>query len=158
MVHVPEKLLPGRAVRFTRNGMTGTLVALRDGRAEVATDLGRILVDRAELSAAPAGAHARHAWTDHARVDIAVHYDGDALDEELDLHQRTVAEVEPLLSQFISRALLRGLRRIRIIHGKGSGKLRAEVQRILKGHPSVSRREFAPAREGSFGATIAWLR
>ena len=46
----------------------------------------------------------------------------------------------------------------RIIHGKGIGTLRETVHAILKKDPGVERFELAGQGEGSWGATIAWLR
>ena len=46
---------------------------------------------------------------------------------------------------------------VRLIHGKGTGKLRREVRRYLGTHPLVSSHEIAPLNEGGEGATIAHL-
>ena len=154
MICAPDDLAPGRTVRFIRNGVTGTLVALRGGRAEIETATGRILVNRDEITGASDHNSTR---ARRGQVEVSMHYDEDVLDNELDLHHCVVADVEPALLQFISQALVRGFDRIRIIHGKGSGKLRTEVQRCLKGCSTVSRFEYAQTREGSYGATVAWL-
>jgi DNA mismatch repair protein MutS2 len=42
---------------------------------------------------------------------------------------------------------------VRIIHGKGTGVLRAAVHQWLKKHPSVRSFELAPSSEGGIGAT-----
>jgi dsDNA-specific endonuclease/ATPase MutS2 len=45
-----------------------------------------------------------------------------------------------------------------LIHGRGKGVQRANVQRLLAGHPRVERFADAPHERGGWGATIAWLR
>jgi DNA mismatch repair protein MutS2 len=51
-----------------------------------------------------------------------------------------------------------GPERVRVIHGKGTGALRAAVREELDRHPLVERHETAGPGEGGDGATIAWLR
>jgi DNA mismatch repair protein MutS2 len=51
-----------------------------------------------------------------------------------------------------------GIGRVRIIHGKGSGKQRRRVQAILDRHPLVERWESAPTEAGGWGATLARLK
>lgn len=77
---------------------------------------------------------------------------------ELDLHGRTVAEAEPMLMRFLDSALLRGLKRFRVIHGKGSGRLSRAVRRILAAQPAVATYYFADVWSGSYGATEVVLK
>jgi DNA mismatch repair protein MutS2 len=44
---------------------------------------------------------------------------------------------------------------VRIIHGKGTGKLRQEVRAALKGHPQVATFEMGLESEGGDGVTVA---
>ena len=50
-----------------------------------------------------------------------------------------------------------GLPFVRIIHGKGTGKLRQEVRAALKDHPQVDSFEEGGAKEGGEGVTVAKL-
>jgi DNA mismatch repair protein MutS2 len=65
----------------------------------------------------------------------------------------TVEEALHVLDKFMDDALLAGHKRVRIIHGKGTGVLRAAVHQWLKKHPSVRSFELAPSSEGGIGAT-----
>ena len=73
--------------------------------------------------------------------------------EELDLHRHTVDEAMPRLDEFLHSAFQAGLRRVWVIHGKGTGVLRREVSRYLSGHSLV--KSFCPADgfHGGVGAT-----
>lgn len=51
-----------------------------------------------------------------------------------------------------------GLESVRIVHGRGTGALRATVREELDRHPLVARSELAGPDEGGDGATIATLR
>lgn len=78
--------------------------------------------------------------------------------DELDLHTFRPSEVGELVPDYIELALEKGYERVRIIHGKGIGTLRESVHALLKKDPHVERFELAGQCEGSWGATIAWLR
>jgi DNA mismatch repair protein MutS2 len=46
------------------------------------------------------------------------------------------------------------LQRVRIIHGKGSGRLRAAVHQLLTSHPQVKAYMPCNPQEGGWGATL----
>jgi DNA-nicking Smr family endonuclease len=72
---------------------------------------------------------------------------------ELDLHARTVEEAIPLVEEFLHDAYARGWHRVRIIHGKGTGTLRLEVDRYLSHSSLVARHSPADRFHGGSGAT-----
>jgi dsDNA-specific endonuclease/ATPase MutS2 len=77
---------------------------------------------------------------------------------ELDLHTFRPSEVGELVPDYLELCHEKGLRRVRIIHGKGIGTLRETVHAILKRESRVARYEMAGSGEGGWGATIAWLK
>ena len=46
---------------------------------------------------------------------------------------------------------------MRIIHGRGTGKLRQAVRQALSGHPQVKSFELGGEKEGGDGVTVAKL-
>jgi DNA mismatch repair protein MutS2 len=72
---------------------------------------------------------------------------------ELDLHARTVEEAIPMVENFLNEAYQRGLLRVRIIHGKGTGTLKLEVDRFLARNSLVVFRRPADRFHGGGGAT-----
>ncbi|HEX5370432.1 MAG TPA: Smr/MutS family protein [Dehalococcoidia bacterium] len=44
--------------------------------------------------------------------------------------------------------------RLRVVHGKGTGKMRNAVRQMLTRHPLVKGFDFAPPREGGEGVTV----
>lgn len=77
---------------------------------------------------------------------------------ELDLHTFRPSDLGDLLPDYIEACLEKDIRRLRIIHGKGIGTLRETVHAILRRDPRVERFQLADQAEGSWGATIAWLK
>jgi DNA mismatch repair protein MutS2 len=77
---------------------------------------------------------------------------------ELDLRGMTGEEAIPLIDKFIDTAVLAGLHRIDIIHGKGTGALRKKVSEFLAGHSRVKTFRLGEWNEGGSGATVVELR
>jgi DNA-nicking Smr family endonuclease len=86
------------------------------------------------------------------------------IQDHLDLHGLRVDEARELLGQFLREALKRGLRCVRVVHGKGLGS--KDRQPVLKGKTRVwlAQRDeviaFCQARpaEGGSGALVVLLR
>lgn len=77
---------------------------------------------------------------------------------EIDLRGNTVDEALHELSLFIDKCVLLNLHEIRIIHGKGTGALRAAVQDYLRHHPNIADYRLGVYGEGENGVTIAHLK
>ncbi|MCA9688991.1 MAG: Smr/MutS family protein [Myxococcales bacterium] len=81
-----------------------------------------------------------------------------AIDGELDLHNFSPKEVAPLVREYIEVCRERGIRDLRIVHGKGKGVLRRTVHALLDKHEAVESYRLGGQGEGSWGATIVRLR
>lgn len=77
---------------------------------------------------------------------------------ECDLRGMTVEEALMDLDSFIDNAVLSNLHQITIIHGKGTGALRAAVQQHLKQHKNIRTFRLGVFGEGEAGVTIAELK
>ncbi|MCF8023954.1 MAG: Smr/MutS family protein [Desulfobacteraceae bacterium] len=76
---------------------------------------------------------------------------------ELDLHTFKPSEVEALLEDYFEACLKKGIHSVRIIHGKGTGKLKKKVHAVLSRNRMVQSFSQAPESAGGWGATRAWL-
>jgi len=74
---------------------------------------------------------------------------------ELNLRGQKAEDALSMLEDYLDRAFLAGMPFVRIIHGKGTGKLRQEVRAALKGHPHVKSFEEGGENEGGAGVTVA---
>jgi dsDNA-specific endonuclease/ATPase MutS2 len=89
--------------------------------------------------------------------------DGDAVTEvpltdELDLHHFQPREVADLVTEYLRAAHAAGMRRVRVIHGKGTGALRRTVHAALDRHPLVAGYRLGDQASGTWGATLVDLR
>ena len=73
---------------------------------------------------------------------------------ELDLRGQRAEDALDMLEGYLEKAYMSGLPFVRIIHGKGTGKLRQEVRAALKGHPQVASFEEGGPKEGGEGVTV----
>lgn len=76
---------------------------------------------------------------------------------EVNLRGRLVEDGLAELERYLERAFGAGLPFVRIIHGKGTGRMRDAVRAALKDNPYVSSYEEAGDNEGGSGVTIAKL-
>jgi dsDNA-specific endonuclease/ATPase MutS2 len=74
-----------------------------------------------------------------------------------DLHSIPPREVRAVVEEYLREAHGRGLRRVRIIHGKGVGVQREVVRSVLARTPFVEHFADAPPEAGGWGATVARL-
>lgn len=77
---------------------------------------------------------------------------------ELDLRGMAADEAILEVDRFIDGCVLSGVETVRIIHGKGTGVLRAAIQRHLKGHRNVKSFRLGVYGEGESGVTVAELK
>ncbi len=77
---------------------------------------------------------------------------------ELDIRGYTVDEGLYELDAFIDRALMSGNKVVTIIHGKGTGALKAAVRNRLRKHPSVLSSRKGVYGEGEDGVTVVELK
>ncbi len=79
------------------------------------------------------------------------------IDGVLDLHLFRPNEVKDLVPAYLEECRKKGIRHVRIIHGKGTGALRETVHAVLKRTPGVVSFRLAPGDRGGWGATVVEL-
>lgn len=77
---------------------------------------------------------------------------------ELDIRGKMGDEGVLEMERFIDSAIMAGLSQIVIIHGKGTGALRAAVQQALKRNPAVKSFRAGEYGEGEAGVTVVELK
>jgi DNA mismatch repair protein MutS2 len=77
---------------------------------------------------------------------------------ELMVIGKTVDQAIDEAEKFLDGALLADSRRLRIVHGHGTGRLREALTKFFRDHPLVATVSPAPDNEGGSGATIVELK
>jgi hypothetical protein len=78
--------------------------------------------------------------------------------DSIDLHYFPPSDVGEIVDAYLEAAAERGLREVRIIHGRGRGVQRHRVRIHLERSPHVESFADAPGDRGGWGATLARLR
>ena len=76
---------------------------------------------------------------------------------ELDLRGMRAEDALESLDRYLENAYLAGLPFVRIIHGKGTGRLRQVIREALRQSPHVKRHEAGMDSEGGDGVTVAHM-
>ena len=150
----PSAVKPGDAVRVLSVGREATVLKPPDARGEVLVQAGamRMSVKLADLRSVqkkperPRPAAVRRTLAEPERSFLS-----------LDLRGRMVDEATVEIDRFIDDAELAGVKEITLIHGKGTGALRAGVQAYLRTHPQVKSFRIGAYGEGDAGVTVVTL-
>ena len=81
-----------------------------------------------------------------------------SVQDSVDLHGMTRAQAAAIVAAFLNQCLARGLRCVRIVHGKGLGILKAKLGKWLPQRDEVLAYCQAPANEGGSGALLVLLK
>ena len=77
---------------------------------------------------------------------------------DVDLRGLRVDESLSRLEHALDQAMLAGLKRLRVIHGKGTGALRRAVEEYCRKHGAIGETQVAEQWEGGTGVTVITLK
>ena len=77
---------------------------------------------------------------------------------EINVIGMTVEEANFVIDKFLDDSVLANLETVRIVHGKGTGKLRKGIHEFLKTNPHVKSFRLGNFGEGEMGVTVVTLR
>lgn len=156
----PADIGPGDEVKvYSLGGQKGHVVELT-GSGEALVQLGilkmKVSLSDLELVAGKKPAvDARQAKTAAA---IVKRTRDDHVPLELDLRGMTLDEALIAADRFLDEAFLSNLGQVYLIHGKGTGTLRAGIQDFLRKHKHVKSFRLGAYGEGGAGVTVAELK
>jgi len=77
---------------------------------------------------------------------------------EIDVRGMLVDEATQVVDKYLDDVYLSGLKQVMIIHGKGTGALRAAITTMLKRHPHIEAHRPGKYGEGEMGVTIVTVK
>lgn len=80
------------------------------------------------------------------------------IEDFLDLHLFSPKEVRLLIDEYLFQCQEKGFRQVRLIHGRGRGRLRQMVRDYLAKDPRVLELRDASHEAGGWGATVVYLK
>jgi DNA mismatch repair protein MutS2 len=143
-----RRLGQGAAVRLRSGSAAGRIETIEGDRAWVVSGGMRLQIPLSDLVAAP---------EPRAKGRVAAPEPPPA-EAEINVIGRTVEEAAGEVDRAIDRCLSAGAESLRIVHGHGTGRLRAGLRDLLRSHPAVARLRPGGPDEGGNGATVVTLK
>lgn len=149
----PKSVFPGQSVKVLSLDKTGTVLTKPNKNGEVSVQLGiikmNVRLDDIRLVKDESS----------EKTGMKVEYNPAAtVGLELDIRGQLVDEAKPLVDKYLYSAKQQGLTEVNIIHGKGTGALRAGIQEYLKHHSLVKSFRNGNYGEGDYGVTVVTIR
>lgn len=133
-------------VRLDMNGVS-LWAERRDLREAAASGAGKAAPGRAPSAGAPSTSRAAPAGAQEETASL-----------RLDVRGQRAPDAIAATERFLDKALRAGFSELEIVHGRGTGALRRELQDFLRAHPAVASATLAPEDRGGDGMTIVVLR
>lgn len=154
LIAPPKNLKVGESVKIMNLGTKGRVIAGPDEKGEVTVQAG-ILKLKAHISQIKRDQEAqKKASGMRTDVDMKTR----AVKPECDLRGMPLDEAIESTDKFLDDAVLSSLGEVWIIHGKGTGTLRAGIQTHLRGHAHVKAFRAGKYGEGEDGVTVVTLK
>ena len=138
----------GDLVSVAGSSIRGTLVRLDEKKAVIQAGVTKMEVPSKRIILDPVGAASQQK---SIQVKVAAPI---GVSSSMMVRGMTVDEAIPLLEQYLDRAYRAGYGEVTIIHGRGEGILRREVQELCKRTPYVVEQRLGEQGEGGYGVTI----
>ncbi len=159
-----QSLRLGERVTVSTLNAEGVVTALGESDAEVQigtirmrarlSDLVRRVSEQSSSTQKAEGSKQKVEGSGRANVTVASKSPG----MEVDLRGLMAEDALDKMERYLEQAFLSGLPFVRIIHGKGTGRLRQAVREALRGHEYVSKFEEGGSTEGGEGVTVALMK
>lgn len=152
---IPDRVSVGEEFFIPRFNQKGLVVGIPgDGLVQVQIGAVRVTVSLSDLRHISGGRRSEGAVSLSGMLSAKAK----EISTQLDLRGMTADEALAEVDKYLDDASLASLPRVYIIHGKGTGALRAAVQRHLKSHRLVKSYRLGEVGEGGAGCTVAELQ
>lgn len=151
--NAPKTIKPGQTVKILSLNQNATVISGPDPKGEVLVQAGimKLNVKFEDLRLA----NESKSESGGIKIPSAVNKQ---IALELDLRGKLVDEAIVEVDRYLDDAFMCGLSEISLIHGKGTGALRAGIHEYLKHHPRVKDFRLGNYGEGDAGVTIVKIK
>jgi DNA mismatch repair protein MutS2 len=157
---VTDEILPDAPINVgdevrTASGIRGEVLALKPKEVQVAAGSVKVWIKIDQLEKV-------HKTKAINKTPVQIHMSSESSDSgpvstELKLLGMRYEAAEEAVERYLEQLALAGLKMARIVHGKGSGTLRAMVQDLVATSPLVEKYRYGQPQEGGDGVTIVIL-
>ncbi|MCR5611530.1 MAG: endonuclease MutS2 [Clostridiales bacterium] len=148
----PKFVTPGQSVHVVSLDKDGTVIGkAKNGEVPVQVGIIKLNVKLNDLREIMA--------KEQAAGNTKVEYSPEStVGLELDIRGMMVEDAKPVVDRYLDGCRRQGLTEVSIIHGKGTGALRAGIQLYLKNHPRVKAFRNGNYGEGDYGVTVVTVK
>ncbi len=152
-----DQIKLGQTVQMTKLRQKGQVLKLPNANGEVLVQAGimKVMVPLTELKLAREEKMTPPKTSRKATLGLQK---AEEIRSEIDLRGMLVEEGTEVLDKYLDDAVLGGIGLIYVIHGKGTGAMRAGIQDFLRGHPHVRSFRLGEYGEGDTGVTVVELK
>ncbi|HHW06717.1 MAG TPA: endonuclease MutS2 [Clostridia bacterium] len=150
--NAPATVSPGEQVMLVKLRQKGVVLEPPNSQGEVLVQVGimKVQVPLHELRSMEEERKEQLTGT----INKLVMHKSRQISPELDLRGCTVDEALALTEKYLDDAMLSSLSTIYLIHGKGTGTLRAAIHELLESQPQVKGFRLGHPHEGGAGVTV----
>ena len=152
-----NELKTGMPVFVSKLNQEGTVLSIsKDNKVQVQLALGKMFFNIEDLELS----NKQIATNNSKKTDYSSRkeFKAKAISSEINVLGYNVDEACFAIDKYLDNCILSGLPSIRIVHGKGTGALRAGIHKFLKTHPHVKSFRLGTFGEGEMGVTIVELK
>lgn len=151
-----QDLKIGMNVFVKKLNQDGTILSIsKDRKVQVSLGLGKMFFDINDLEISKNNFQKSNSKKDYSSRK---EFKAKAISSEINVIGKNVDEACQEIDKYLDTCSLSGLATIRIVHGKGTGALRAGIHKFLKTHPHIKSFRVGTFGEGEMGVTIAELK
>ena len=148
-----ETLKEGDIVRIIGTKGVATVLRVKGKKILVQAGPAEVEVPITKLSLVPQKEIPKAAPSVQVKVSRPI-----GVPSEIMVRGMTIDEAIPMVEQYLDQAYRAGYDSVTVIHGRGEGILRREVQELCKRTPYVMEHNLGGPREGGYGVTIVRFR
>ena len=149
---IPKFVTPGQTVRVVSLDKQGTVIGkAKNGEVPVQVGIIKLNVKLDDLREV----QEQKSEKAGSKVEYSA---ANTVGLELDIRGMMVDDAKPVVDRYLDDCKRQSLSEVSIIHGKGTGALRAGIQAYLKHHPRVKSFRNGNYGEGDFGVTVVTLK
>lgn len=152
--NITEMFSEGELVKLKDSNATGQIVSIDGDSVTLIINNVQIKTNRTSLEKIKSPEVAFTAFETSRKTEVKT----DSFLPELDLRGSYPDEIKNKIEEFIINSIRHAFYEVRIIHGKGTGKLREETRKIIQHIPLVESFRFGNWNEGDTGVTIVKLK
>ena len=155
-----ENVYIGQEVFYAKLNSNGTILSLPNKSNEVKLQIGSMnmnvkLEDLASLKSSRVSSNS--GYNKPSSISFS-NNKAQSISSEINVIGLNVDQAIPIIDKYLDDCSMANLEQARIVHGKGTGKLRIGIHNFLKKHPHVKSFRLGTFGEGEMGVTIVYLK